>query len=217
MSKSNKYGYSGVDIPTQASFNNVGKFDPNEINELVEKNKWTKWGQIELIETQVISSSTSNMTFSNIKQNEYNVHFLTYTSYGCPVDNKRLVMRFYENGVEESGSVYKFAGLNNRTDGAHQTTGTSSTNCHLGVNGDADANVRDNGYIYIYNAGDSTKYTYYSAHTAGMYQNTAKFGSLWIGGMLPQTSMVDQIKLMSSTESSNISSLTASLYGIKEY
>ena len=50
-----------------------------------------------------------------------------------------------------------------------------------------------------------------------MYQNTAKFGSLWIGGVLPQTSMVDQIKLMSSTESSNISSLTASLYGIKEY
>ena len=217
MSKSNKYGYSGVDIPTQASFNNVGKFDPNEINELVAKNKWTNWGQIELIETQVISSSTSNMTFSNIKQDEYNVHFLTYTSYGCPVDNKRLVMRFYENGVEESGSVYKFAGLNCRTDGYHQTTGTSSTSCHLGVNGDADANVRDNGYIYIYNAGDSSKYTYYSAHTAGMYQTVAKFGSLWIGGVLPQTSMVDQIKLMSSTESSNISSLTASLYGIKEY
>ena len=28
MSKSNKYGYSGVDIPTQAVKANVGKFDP---------------------------------------------------------------------------------------------------------------------------------------------------------------------------------------------
>ena len=35
MSKSNKYGYSGVDIPTQAFQANVGKFDPSEINELV--------------------------------------------------------------------------------------------------------------------------------------------------------------------------------------
>ncbi len=32
MSKSNKYGYSGVDIPTQAFKANVGKFDPDEIN-----------------------------------------------------------------------------------------------------------------------------------------------------------------------------------------
>ena len=40
MSKSNKYGYSGVDIPTQAAFANVGKFDPSEINELVQEDKW---------------------------------------------------------------------------------------------------------------------------------------------------------------------------------
>ena len=41
MSKSNKYGYSGVDIPTQGFQSNVGKFDPAEINELVQEGKWT--------------------------------------------------------------------------------------------------------------------------------------------------------------------------------
>ena len=51
MAKSNKYGYTGVDIPTQA-FANVGKFDPSEINELVANEQWTQYGQLELIETQ---------------------------------------------------------------------------------------------------------------------------------------------------------------------
>ena len=87
---------------------------------------------------------------------------------------------------------------------------------HLGVNGDTDANRHDNGYIYIYNAGDNSKFTFYIAHTTGMFQ-AANYGSIFISGVLPQRSTVDQIKLMSSTESDNIDSLTASLYGIKEY
>ena len=60
MSKSNKYGYSGVDIPTQGFQSNVGKFDPAEINELVQEGKWTNYGQLELIETQTASSDSAN-------------------------------------------------------------------------------------------------------------------------------------------------------------
>ena len=93
------------------------------------------------------------------------------------------------------------------------SNGTSSL--HLGINGDIDANVRDNGYIYIYNAGDFTKYTMYNAHTTGMFQTTSKFASIFIGGNLSNESQVDQIKLFSSTD--NIATLTASLYGIRTY
>ena len=62
MSKSNKYGYSGVDIPTQAFQANVGKFDPAEINELVADNKWTQYGQLELIETQTASAVAQQLS-----------------------------------------------------------------------------------------------------------------------------------------------------------
>ena len=195
---------------------NKGVLTPNQIIELDNQDKLTKYGQLELIETQTISTSTANMIFSNIKENEYKIHFITYSNYGCPIDNRRLVMRFFESGVEKT-SDYRFGGRNNRTDGNFHTGSNSSSSLHLGVNGDADANVHDNGYIYIYNAGDSTKYTFYSAHTTGMFQNTTTFGSIFVGGVLPQASVVNQIKLMSSTESDNIDSLTASLYGIKEY
>ena len=53
--KSNKYGYVGVDIPEQSFGNNKGIFNPAEINELVADNKWTTFGQLELIETQTVS------------------------------------------------------------------------------------------------------------------------------------------------------------------
>ena len=66
MSKSNKYGYSGVNIPTQAFQSNKGKFDPSEINELVANDQWTQYGQLELIETKTVTSS-SLITFNNIK------------------------------------------------------------------------------------------------------------------------------------------------------
>ena len=201
---------------TQSFKSNKGIFSPNEVIKLDNEHKYTKYGQLELIETQTITSSTASMIFSNIKENEYKIHFITYSNYGCPIDNRRLVMRFFESGVEKT-SDYRFGGRNNRTDGNFHTGSNSSSSLHLGVNGDADANVHDNGYIYIYNAGDSTKYTFYSAHTTGMFQNTTTFGSIFVGGVLPQASVVNQIKLMSSTESDNIDSLTASLYGIKGY
>ena len=208
--------YIPKDAVTQSFKSNKGVLTPNQIIELDNQDKLTKYGQLELIETQTISTSTANMIFSNIKENEYKIHFITYSNYGCPIDNRRLVMRFFESGVEKT-SDYRFGGRNNRTDGNFHTGSNSSSSLHLGVNGDADANVHDNGYIYIYNAGDSTKYTFYSAHTTGMFQNTTTFGSIFVGGVLPQASVVNQIKLMSSTESDNIDSLTASLYGIKGY
>jgi hypothetical protein len=207
-----KYGYKGAE-PTQSFGNNTGVFDPNDINNLIADNKWTTFGQLELIETQEITSSTPSMIFDSIQESTYNVHFLTYSNFGATTDNRRLVMRFFESGVEESGSVYQYAGSNNRTDGSFETKSTGATNLHLGVNGDTDANIRDNGYIYIYNAGDSSKYTFSTMHTTGMYQNSTKFGSIFLSGVLPQTSVVDQIKLFSSTD--NIASLTASLYGIR--
>jgi hypothetical protein len=212
---SNEFSYI-PESPEQSAFNNKGIFTPTDIYNLDRDSKWTQLGQLEFIQTQTISSSTASMIFTDIKETEYKIHFLTYSNYGCPVDNRRLVMRFFENGVEAT-SNYRYGGNNARTDGNFETGSNGATNLHLGANGDIDANVRDNGYIYIYNAGDSTKYTMYNAHTTGMFQTTSAFASIFIGGNLSNESQVDQIKLMSSTESDNISSLTASLYGIRSY
>ena len=215
MSKSNKYGYSGVDIPTQAAFANVGKFDPSEINELVQEDKWTTFGQIELIETITLGSDTASIIFDEIQNNKYNVHLITYSNGVCDSSGNRLKLRFFESGVEETASVYKYAMQGYGTDAFTEAKG-SDNNIHLGANTQVSGNWADNGYIYIYNAGDNTKYTYTTKNLTSTYSVGNAYRSYFGSGVLPQTSNVDQFKIYASN--GNIETgFVASLYGIKEY
>ena len=219
MSKSNKYGYSGVNIPTQAFRSNVGKFDPSEINELVANDQWTHYGQLEFIETITVSTDTASIIFDEIQNTKYNVHLITYSNGVCDQSGNRLKLRFFESGVEESASVYQYALQGAGTDSFTQAkTGSSGTdnNIHLGANTQVSGNWSDNGYIYIYNAGNSSKFTSTTQHLTSMYSVGNAFRSYYGGGVLPQASNVDQFKIYASN--GNIETgLVASLYGIKEY
>ena len=216
MSDDLNYGYKGADVP-QSFGNNKGVFDPADINNLVKDDKWTQYGQLELIETQSITSSTASMIFSNIQESTYNVHFLTYNNFQAVTSNDRLAIRFFENGVEESASVYQIANqltFSNRT--FVENKSTTNNHIRLGTNILSSATNSDNGYAYLYNLGDSAKYSFSTCHTSGMYYNTVQFSSEFGSGVLPQTSTVDEIKLFIPT-GNNIDNLQASLYGIKEY
>ena len=208
MSKSNKYGYSGVDIPDQAFRSNSGKFDPAEINELVADNKWTQYGQLELIQTQTYSSAVSFVDFTDIKQDIYNVHFITMTN--AQGSNAQVQMQFYESGVLETASVYQYSLQFCATNGTFLAL-TSAGNGHIQIGNST--NDAQNGYIYCYNLGDSTKYSFSTSHyiddDSGDSRSVAMFGS----GLLKQTSEVDGIRL--KLNSGNYDSFTFSLYGIR--
>ena len=55
---SNEYGY--IPEVAQSFGDNTGVFDPADINNLVKDNKWTQYGQLELIETQNCYWSSTN-------------------------------------------------------------------------------------------------------------------------------------------------------------
>lgn len=219
MSKSNKYGYSGVDIPTQAFQSNVGKFDPAEINELVADNKWTQYGQLELIQTQTGSGVTS-VDFTSIKEDIYNIHFMTLSNFGYYEQSQNMGFRFYENGVLESSSVYHYAFQANEVGG---TTGevrnTSSGLIRLDQTGSQGMTL--NSFAYFYSLGDNTKYSLTTYHSmverisSGSFATSTgcKFGS----GLLPQASTVDGIRVL-TTGSNNLSdTFTISLYGVRSF
>ena len=215
MSKSNKYGYSGVDIPTQAFQANVGKFDPAEINELVANDQWTQYGQLELILTQTVTSSTNDVIFSDIKEDIYNVHFLTW-SCKPNTDTTQLIGRLYESGVEETASVYQVANQYNTSGGTSNDGGRST-----GINyfyydnywsGTA-SNERHNGYAYFYNLGDSTKYSFMTAHRTTTGYNSTEYVTGYGGAMLPQENTVDGFNI--GYGDNNINNGTFSLYGIR--
>ena len=76
---SKKYGYIGKEV-TQAFRDNKGIFTPQDIIELDQENKWTNFGQLELIQTIVSSGSTTSIEFTELKENEYKTHLFTFTN-----------------------------------------------------------------------------------------------------------------------------------------
>ena len=209
---SNEYGYI-PEAPEQSFGNNKGIFSPKDIYDLTRADKYTNYGQLELIETKT-ASADSQIIFDDIKQDIYNVHFLTVTNFSPSVNQRNLSVRFFENGVEEAGSVYQYAQQYVGSNGAvaeQKSTGAGALRTTNSV-GDA-VNRVGNGYSYFYNLGDSTKYSFQTYMNDTIDQTNVFYG-IFGSGVLPQASVVDQIKLYVSSGTFDCS---LSLYGIKEY
>ena len=208
-----EFGYL-PEAPEQTPFNNKGIFSPTDIYNLDRADKWTpQLGQLELIETKTISSVASSI-FTDIQESKYNVHFMTINNFQPTTDSKRVRIRFFESGVEETASVYQVATQQGLADGTFAEVKSTGLDHLRSVTSTGNAtNESGNAYIYFYNLGNNAKYSFITMQTSA--QNAVprfimEFGS----GVLPQASTVDQIKLF--VNDGNFSA-TASLYGIKEY
>jgi hypothetical protein len=175
---SKEYGYIGKEVE-QAFRSNKGIFTPQDIIELDQENKWTNFGQLELIQTQTVSSVT-DVDFNSIKQDIYDVLFATW-QFEKAVG--RMDIRFYENGVLETGNVYQFARQTGQIDGTFsesKSTGFGGIPIDVGM-----TNKQSQGYIYFYNLGDSTKYSF-----ATLQSFIEDYGFTFGSGVLPQASTV---------------------------
>ena len=212
MSKSNKYGYSGVDIPTQAFQANVGKFDPSEINELVANEQWTQYGQLEHIET-ISASSVSVVDFTNIKSDVYDVHFATYIIEKPSSGSADYPgWQFAESGTMETGSVYygtaKWFSI---TGGGNNVQDATSVRIGLGIA--SSYQMLFGGYCYFYNLGDSSKFSYVTGQTSLAETGGTVFNTTYTGVLRQGTSsFVDQIRFKGDA---TLTSAKISLYGIR--
>jgi len=185
---------------------NTGLYTPSEILELTKDGSWG--GSLELIAEQTVSG-VANLSMTSIKENVYDTHLLEVIAYN-PVSADRLGMQFFESGTRESASVYQYAyqyGYYSGGFGENKSTGDD----HIKICPDEGTASTDtsSAYCYIYNAGNSSKYTFTSQQMVGT--DFMRFG----GGMLPQASTVDGIYLFGDSNGSNFS-LTAKLYGVKQ-
>jgi len=202
------YGYKGADVP-QSFGNNKGVFDPADINNLVKDDKWTQYGQLELIETQNITG-VSSTTFSNL--GNYNVHFLTVNDFQPIQDGTDLRIRFISNGTEYTGTTYHRA-LQYGTGLGSFSYERSTTGTYLRATfntGNA-TNEKGNSYTYFYNLLDSTKYNFTTHHISLTAANTdlnIGFGS----GVQRNAVSMDTIKLYNAY---NNYSADISLYGLR--
>ena len=204
---SNKYGYVGKDVPTQSFGSNKGVLNTDDLYELSNAGKLTQYGQLELIETKTVST-VSTVDFTNL--GNYNVHFLTVNNVQVTVTNTRLGVRFYESGVLETASVYKYAYQQCLQGGSAEFRSNSATNIPIQI--EQPINFGGGGYQYFYNLTDSSKYSFITnQHIRTSDAVITEFGS----GVMTQASEVTGFQIANYDGSNYNFSLTASLYGIR--
>jgi|DEB0MinimDraft_10_1074344.scaffolds.fasta_scaffold44327_3 hypothetical protein len=165
-------------------------------------------GKLELIETQTFTTVTE-VDFTAIEQSVYNVHFLTCS-------------------VEQSGSTTNALMVRIGNAGGIHTTGYQRANQYFAPNGSfgeqkstSIVNIADFGYtgtgnknfyMYFYNAGNSSKYTFVTNHTFGKSPST-DFVGYFGGGVYPTAEETTQIRVYVGA---GTMTGTISLYGIAE-
>ena len=171
-------------------------------------------GKLELIETQTVSG-VSTVDFTSIDESTYNVHLMTVNNYQHTDTSSGFAgIRFYESGTLETASVYQIAyqrGDSNAAFGEVRATANAQLVQFRNFGG-ADSNHSGNGYSYFYNLGDSSKYSFQTAHSSYL-DNSSNSEFIFGSGFLPQTSVVDGIRVFAGA--GNLSA-TISLYGIAE-
>ena len=212
--KSNKYGYVGADIPAQSFGNNKGVLNPAEINELVADNKWTQYGQLELIGTQTVSSAVTSVDFTNL--GDYNVHFITTHSFSSATDFGSLALRVSaDNGSSFKTSSYQYANqyANVGNFGEQKSTSTDRIRQMTPPNSGSSP-FASNGYAYLYNFLDSSKYSFVTWHSTAVISFNSSYEGYYGSGVYTVAETHNAFRLL-TTNSSNVDSGTISLYGIR--
>jgi hypothetical protein len=190
---------------------NTGLYTPSEILQLTKDGSWG--GSLELIEEQT-ASGVSSVDFNSIKENVYDVHLLSVSDMqNSAGSNSSVLVRFYESGVLETASVYQYAfqyGGAGGSFGEVKSTGVAQIQATIGLS--TTSNSATNFYSYFYNLGNSSKYSFVTFQEGG-FDGGSTFYTQFGGGVLPQTSTVDGIRLISA---SGTLSGNYKLYGVKQ-
>ena len=170
-------------------------------------------GKLELIETQTYTSGVPDIDFTSINESTYNVHFMTISNLQCSAASQSIGIQFYESGVLETASVYQFANQYVTIGGFGEPKSTGYPQIRL-FSTSSQAINGINAYIYFYNLGDSSKYSFTTMEHF-MEANTNVFSAYFGSGVLPQASTVDGIRI-DNDAANNFTSFDISLYGIAE-
>ena len=168
-------------------------------------------GKLELIQTQTASSGSADIytvNFESIQESKYNVHFLTF-SEGQSNGYQFLSLRF-GNGGTYTTSGYQYANQSMLNSTFAENRSTSENTIRIG----SYVYRGENAYAYIYNIGDSSKYTFVTSQMVGNEGNYTGCASSFGSGVYPSATSFNNIQIL-RTNSVGWYSFKASLYGIR--
>tara|TARA_R110002073_G_scaffold44106_6_gene122586 strand:- start:319 stop:942 length:624 start_codon:yes stop_codon:yes gene_type:complete len=179
---------------------NTGLYTPSEILQLEKDGNWG--GSLELIQEQTVSA-VSGFNLTDIKESIYDVHLLQFNSVHTVSNTSNTTYRLRvstDGGSSFVTSGYQYAVQDGSTIGAfNEFKSTSASEMFLTFTSDnATNNANANGYCYIYNLGNSSKYSFTTLQS--MAQINSSTGIMWFGGnVYPQANIVNALNISTST------------------
>jgi len=169
-------------------------------------------GSLILLQTQTASSSL--LDFEALEQSTYNVHFFTFTDINVTTQTE-FGYRLSDDGGTTYETGYEFVNQRGYASGTWAERKSASQNtARLGGDVTTDTNSVFNGYMYLYNAGDSSRWTYSSSHCTFNQGSTytMEFGSQ----LYANASTINGIRFGEGVSMGAFTSGTISCYGVKE-
>ena len=206
-----EYGYI-PEAPEQSFGNNKGIFTPKDIYDLTRADKYTNYGQLELIETKDLTGS-STIDFTNIKETQYQTHFMTFNNLITGSNSIYQQLRVSSDG----GSSFKTSGYSYGIKYNGHTAGDIFDNVHDRFDrlSFTNANVSANFQLYLYGMGDSNKGVYMS-HTSALGLSGATYYT-YVGAQHQGTREVNNAIRVMNSGSASYTSGSVSLYGIRDF
>ncbi len=207
-----EYGYI-PEAPEQSFGNNKGIFNPKDIYDLTRADKYTNYGQLELIETQTISSTVEYVIFDDIKESEYNVHFMTINGLRKSSNGSTLLTLSNDNATTFETSNYDYLIQRTQTNGSFaEEKSTSAPSIRLTNTVSTGTGETGNLFCYMYNLGSSTEFSYFTYHTGYGINATFAFG---LGSAIYHTAETVNAFRIQTTTADIITNCTVSLYGMR--
>tara|TARA_R110001592_G_scaffold70003_10_gene214657 strand:+ start:519 stop:1121 length:603 start_codon:yes stop_codon:yes gene_type:complete len=185
---------------------NSGLYTPSQILELTKDGSWG--GSLELIETETFSGASS-VNFDDL--GNYKVHVFQWNNIHLD-DNRDMNLRTKVGGSVQSASSTYSRAMQVGSSSQDQDKDPNLDRLRLWAQTGADTGEAVNGFLWMYCALDSTKYTTFNQHYAQIIYN-GNFEGSFGGGAYKVANTLSGVQLYPS--SSTITG-SISLYGLKE-
>ena len=199
------YGYLGQTTPNQLA-KNSGVLSMSDVHNLTKQGKLG--GSLELIAEQTCTGY-STLEFTNIKETVYDVHLLQYINLKSASNMYNELRVSNDNGTSYETTNYQRAvqyGSVNGTFGENSTTSAD----RFGSIAFATAGTPLSNYVYLYNFGNSSKYSFITHHST--------VGDQWMyfgGQVYAVAETINALQILNSA-SATWTNGTVKLYGVKQ-
>ena len=208
-----EFGYI-PEAPEQSFGNNKGIFTPKDIYDLTRADKYTNYGQLELIETQT-ASSDSALDFLDL--GNYKTHLATVNAFTPSTDSRHVIVRFSTDGGSSFISSNYREGQQAITDNGSRSNHRSDSQsflCYLTSSVGNETNEGGNAAIRFYNLKDSALQSF-STQMNSDARYDGKNQSGYGASVYPEENEVNAIRFTGNSSTNWTGSI--SLYGYKEY